>query len=257
MDAIFDFIDDRFRARADESLADLAQDVPLHASSLVAQAHWIFDHRDRFLRFVRAPGRVAALATFTVERVKRFVYARNPYLDLGAKARRALRARYRAYYERIAALTAAADSVEALADALVDLTVANLARVGQLLQEQAWAYGGSREAQAAYYATLTAGEYSAATQETIVSHQAFSTHFLFHHTHSEEQALAMAERMMAILRGLRMGGTFVYTPGLPFIEPLLAETGRYAVESFRAGDVPEVVREIAYATHIVRVADDN
>ena len=53
---------------------------------------------------------------------------------------------------------------------------------------------------------------------TIVSHQAFSLHFLHHHLGSGEQAEAYARKYMELLGALKPGGSFVYTPGLPFVE---------------------------------------
>lgn len=64
---------------------------------------------------------------------------------------------------------------------------------------------------------------------TIVSHMAFSIHFIHHHLRPEGLADAYARRYMDILRSLRPGGSFIYAPGLPFIEELLPNE-RYRVE---------------------------
>jgi hypothetical protein len=64
---------------------------------------------------------------------------------------------------------------------------------------------------------------------TIVSHLAFSLHFLHHHWHSGERAYEYARKYMELLNGLVPGGSFVYAPGLPFIEAMLEEGG-FSVE---------------------------
>lgn len=63
---------------------------------------------------------------------------------------------------------------------------------------------------------------------TIVAHQSFSLHFLHAHLRARRDAERYARAYMAILRTLRPGGSFLYAPGLPFIESLLSE-GRYRV----------------------------
>lgn len=56
---------------------------------------------------------------------------------------------------------------------------------------------------------------------TIVSHMAFSHHFLHHHLTGSEDSVAYARRYMDVLAALQPGGCFIYTPGLPFIEDVL------------------------------------
>lgn len=56
---------------------------------------------------------------------------------------------------------------------------------------------------------------------TVISHQAFSLHFLHHHFRRGEAARRHGEVYAAILRGLAPGGSFVYTPSLPFVESVL------------------------------------
>jgi hypothetical protein len=63
--------------------------------------------------------------------------------------------------------------------------------------------------------------YGAERWATVVSHQAFSLHFLHHHLRAGPTAMAYAEVYMAILRSLGAGGVFAYAPGLPFIEGML------------------------------------
>ena len=57
--------------------------------------------------------------------------------------------------------------------------------------------------------------------QTIVSHLAFSLHFMHADVHSATQARRHAVAYMDILMKLRPGGSFVYAPGLPFIESWL------------------------------------
>lgn len=57
--------------------------------------------------------------------------------------------------------------------------------------------------------------------KTVVSHMAFSHHFLHHHLKGGDWSVAYARRYVDILRSLQPGGNFIYTPGLPFMEDLL------------------------------------
>jgi len=88
---------------------------------------------------------------------------------------------------------------------------------------------------------------------TIVSHQAFSAHFHFHHHHSEPKAVQMARLLMKILNSLKIGGTFIYTPGLPFIEAFIEDTGRFEIRAIDIANVPTAIKLIAYACHIRRM----
>jgi hypothetical protein len=65
---------------------------------------------------------------------------------------------------------------------------------------------------------------------TIVAHQSFSLHFLQAELAGREDAERYARNYMAILRGLRPGGSFLYAPGLAFIESLLPRD-RYQVST--------------------------
>lgn len=56
---------------------------------------------------------------------------------------------------------------------------------------------------------------------TVVSHLGFSLHLLHHHLAGRAAAFVHAEVYMRILRSLRIGGQFVYAPGLPFLERML------------------------------------
>ncbi len=56
---------------------------------------------------------------------------------------------------------------------------------------------------------------------TILSHMAFSNHFAFHHRYKNGKPRQYARMYMDILRSLKTGGSFIYSPGLPFIEQYL------------------------------------
>lgn len=93
---------------------------------------------------------------------------------------------------------------------------------------------------------LRAGEWG-----TIISHLAFSLHFLHHHLRpGESDAERYATRYMALLGALRPGGAFVYAPGLPFLERLLPKD-RFRVER-RAIHAPSP-GDSGYACRVERV----
>lgn len=56
---------------------------------------------------------------------------------------------------------------------------------------------------------------------TIISHMGFSNHFFHHHLRKDGHPERYARRFMEILEALKLGGRFLYAPGLPFFEPLL------------------------------------
>ncbi|MCB2194163.1 MAG: class I SAM-dependent methyltransferase [Deltaproteobacteria bacterium] len=62
----------------------------------------------------------------------------------------------------------------------------------------------------------------------IVSHMAFSTHFLHHHLRADGHPERYARLYLDLLAALKPGGSLFYTPGLPFMENLLP-TERYIV----------------------------
>lgn len=64
-------------------------------------------------------------------------------------------------------------------------------------------------------------DFSAGTWGTILSHMAFSNHFLFHHRYTHGNPEAYARLYMQILSSLKPGGAFIYAPSLPFIEQFL------------------------------------
>jgi hypothetical protein len=56
---------------------------------------------------------------------------------------------------------------------------------------------------------------------TIVSHLAFSLHFLHQHWQGTNRAYDYARKYMELLHSLTPDGVYCYTPGLPFIEGIL------------------------------------
>jgi hypothetical protein len=97
---------------------------------------------------------------------------------------------------------------------------------------------------------------------TVLSHQAFSLHFLHQHLGQQPQAYAHAQAYMAIVRSLVPGGMFAYVPGLPFIERLLPgrefRCTRVPLHSALEGPAVRALSEmagfdVAYAAHVERV----
>ncbi|MFD1423343.1 class I SAM-dependent methyltransferase [Laceyella tengchongensis] len=59
---------------------------------------------------------------------------------------------------------------------------------------------------------------------TIISNMAFSNHFWHHHIRKDGDYASYAQKYMEILRSLQVGGSFVYAPGLPFVEDILTDS---------------------------------
>ncbi|HEY9634786.1 MAG TPA: class I SAM-dependent methyltransferase [Coleofasciculaceae cyanobacterium] len=64
---------------------------------------------------------------------------------------------------------------------------------------------------------------------TVISHMAFSLHFLHHYLRGSNLLEHYAQCYMDVLSALKPGGSFLYTPGLPFIETFLTQE-KYKVE---------------------------
>jgi len=64
---------------------------------------------------------------------------------------------------------------------------------------------------------------------TIISHMAFSNHFIFHHMCKEGRPEDYARKYMEILAALKPGGALHYAPALPFIERLLPAASYYVL----------------------------
>jgi len=86
---------------------------------------------------------------------------------------------------------------------------------------------------------------------TVLSHMAFSNHFVHHHHRRHGQAALYARRTLAILRALRPGGRFVYAPGLPFFEGLLPQAG-YAMHRHPIRALSGAAGSGPYASHVRR-----
>ena len=80
---------------------------------------------------------------------------------------------------------------------------------------------------------------------TILSHMAFSNHFRYHHVRNHPIAMDYAHLYRRILQGLKVGGQFIYSPDLPFVEELLNEQ-EYAIDKY------QVIANI-YTTNITKL----
>jgi len=86
---------------------------------------------------------------------------------------------------------------------------------------------------------------------TILSHMAFSNHFLQIHRRSDPLATVYAARYMQILRALQVGGCFFYAPSLPFMETLLP-VDRFSVRYRPVSGAPADDSALARAACITR-----
>lgn len=72
------------------------------------------------------------------------------------------------------------------------------------------------------------------TWGTIISHMAFSNHFMHHHLRPDGDYKRYAEKYMEILIALKPGGRFVYAPNLPFMEEIVSRVNHdYAVKNMQ------------------------
>ncbi len=60
---------------------------------------------------------------------------------------------------------------------------------------------------------------------TIISHMSFSNHLLFTYRHDPEKLPEYLNTFKEILESLRIHGTFIYTPSIPFLENYLEGAG--------------------------------
>jgi hypothetical protein len=119
-----------------------------------------------------------------------------------------------------------------------------------------------RDSELASQADWLSYAYGRARYGTVLSHLGFSLHFLHHHMAAGETAYDYARAYMAILGSLTVGGRFVYTPGLPFLETLL-DPAMYRVHHVAFADELRVasLRQIesttglalSHATHVIRL----
>lgn len=67
---------------------------------------------------------------------------------------------------------------------------------------------------------------------TIISHMAFSNHFMHHHLRTDGDFKDYAKKYMEILKSLKRGGSFIYAPSLPFMEEIIrSSTDAYTVNT--------------------------
>ena len=70
------------------------------------------------------------------------------------------------------------------------------------------------------------------TWGTVISHMAFSNHFIHHHVKNDGNFGIYASKYMEILYSLKKGGRFIYAPSLPFLEELLISSNKsFVVET--------------------------
>src|SRR5690625_5047809 len=70
------------------------------------------------------------------------------------------------------------------------------------------------------------------TWGTVISHMAFSNHFMHHHLRPDGDYEKYATKYMEILKSLKIGGSFIYASGLSFMEEILISTfDSYTVET--------------------------
>ncbi|MBN2025777.1 MAG: hypothetical protein JW854_03280 [Actinobacteria bacterium] len=102
---------------------------------------------------------------------------------------------------------------------------------------------------------------------TIIAHMSFSNHFIHQHLRREGRYIDYARKYMEILGALRVGGVFVYAPGLPFIERHLSGVayncertpvqGLLALPEAEAGvpvEMQDIIRCNFYSSRITRKA---
>lgn len=114
-----------------------------------------------------------------------------------------------------------------LAEPILDLGCGSHARLVRFLRRRGLqAHGVDRDVAPGPFVTCEdwlARPLLPGTWGTVISHQAFSVQFLFHHQlPSGDGAERHARKYVEILRALRPGGVFAYAPGLPFLERLLS-----------------------------------
>jgi SAM-dependent methyltransferase len=97
---------------------------------------------------------------------------------------------------------------------------------------------------------------------TVISHLGLSNHFLHHHLRPAGLAERYARKYMEILRGLKPGGLFLYSPGLPFMETLLPRDAYSVLKKPIARMVGSVCDDemrsvygasVCYASHVLRL----
>ncbi|UNK20702.1 class I SAM-dependent methyltransferase [Paenibacillus sp. N3/727] len=83
-----------------------------------------------------------------------------------------------------------------------------------------------------YKMNWTECTFTSNTWGTVISHMAFSNHFTHHHLRTDGEFEIYATKYMEILHSLKIGGSFIYTPSLSFIEELLKQSNKsFVVET--------------------------
>jgi hypothetical protein len=92
---------------------------------------------------------------------------------------------------------------------------------------------------------------------TITAHQSLSTHFIHAHLHGSRRAEEFARLYMRLLSSLKIGGSFYYTPGLPFIEEHLGNLKGYSMTktTIEAGNALGI-GEVFYSVRVKRGLGD-
>lgn len=90
------------------------------------------------------------------------------------------------------------------------------------------------------------------TWGTIISHMAFSHHFVFHHRYKRGKPREYAKLYMQILESLKPGGSFIYSPSLPFIEQFLPPD-QFSVSKQAIDDGGADSRDPDRQSHVVRI----
>lgn len=112
--------------------------------------------------------------------------------------------------------------IDKLQEPILDLGCGEHARlVEELRSKGRQAFGVDRVARPSEF--VTQADWFGFTLEpgkwgTVISHLGFTNHFLHHHLRNSDEAFRYARRYMDVVRSLAVGGTFAYTPGVPFVE---------------------------------------
>jgi hypothetical protein len=163
-------------------------------------------------------------------------------------------------------------SPEALLEPVLDVGCgSDAALVRYLRQRGVEAYGIDRSAPEGTDGIVAADwlefDYGEDRWGTAISHLGFSLHFLRHHLTdgpvAEALALAHTQAYIRLLGSLRPGGSFAYTPALPFVEGLLPPSA-YRCERVALPDelvIPALLKahehtglDLAQSSRVIRAA---
>ncbi|EIJ78055.1 methyltransferase type 11 [Bacillus methanolicus PB1] len=137
-------------------------------------------------------------------------------------------------------------NLETIKEPILDLGCGQQALLVHFLRENGFeAFGVDRNVDAMNYLykmNWLESTFISNTWGTIISHMAFSNHFMHHHLRTDGDFEIYARRYMEILKSLKLGGSFIYAPSLPFIEQLLITSNK----SF-------VVETSVHSTKVIRI----